>query len=294
MSNTPSNRRKASSIRRAWRRVARILVVNRITLVGLILVSCAVSMAVLGPLLSPFNPNKTQPLQRLQGVSAEHWLGTDQFGRDVLSRIFSGAGVSLGVSVSAVGIALVGGVLLGVVAGYFGGIIDDVLMRLIDIMMAFPYIVLAIALAAALGPSTGNVILIISIIRMPMFARVARGVVLAIIESEYVAAAKALGSGQWRVLARHILPNSLTSIVVVAALSVATAINTEAAISFLGLGIRPPQASWGNMLADAQNYILTVPALGIAPGVAISLTVLGFQLLGDGLRDLLDPRLGKG
>jgi ABC-type dipeptide/oligopeptide/nickel transport system permease subunit len=260
-------------------------------MLGLVIVAFVMVLAVLGPVFSPYEPDEISPAERLQGVSAAHWLGTDQFGRDVLSRIISGAAVSLGVSISAVAAAMLSGVLLGTVAGYFGGILDDVLMRVVDIMLAFPYIVLAIALAAALGPSTFNVILIIAIIRMPMFARVARGAVLAVRENDYVSAAEALGSSRWRVILRHIVPNSLTSIVVVAALSVATAINTEAAVSFLGLGIRPPQASWGNMLADAQNYILTVPSLGIAPGVMISLTVLGFQLFGDGLRDLLDPRL---
>ena len=272
-------------------RVVRALLRNRVTMLGLVIVAFVMVLAVLGPVFSPYEPDEISPAERLQGVSAAHWLGTDQFGRDVLSRIISGAAVSLGVSISAVAAAMLSGVLLGTVAGYFGGILDDVLMRVVDIMLAFPYIVLAIALAAALGPSTFNVILIIAIIRMPMFARVARGAVLAVRENDYVSAAEALGSSRWRVILRQIVPNSLTSIVVVAALSVATAINTEAAVSFLGLGIRPPQASWGNMLADAQNYILTVPSLGIAPGVMISLTVLGFQLFGDGLRDLLDPRL---
>jgi peptide/nickel transport system permease protein len=272
-------------------RAVRALLGNRITVLGLVIVVAIGLLAIVGPLVSPYNPNKVQPFERLQGISTTHWLGTDQFGRDVLSRIISGAAISLGVSISAVAAAMVCGVTLGVLAGYFGGVIDDILMRLVDIMMAFPYIVLAVALAAALGPSTQNVVLIIAIIRLPMFARVSRGAVLAIKENDYVSAARALGSPQWRVILRHILPNSLTSIVVVAALSIAAAINTEAAISFLGLGISPPQASWGNMLADAQNYILTVPSLGIAPGVMISITVLGFQLFGDGLRDLLDPRL---
>lgn len=269
----------------------RALLGNRVTMLGLIIVAAVLLLAVVGPLFDPHEPNEVQPIERLQGVSATHWLGTDQFGRDILSRIISGAAVSLGVAISAVAAAMVAGVLLGTLAGYFGGVVDDILMRVVDIMMAFPYIVLAIALAAALGPSTFNVVLIIAIIRLPMFARVARGAVLSIKESDYVSAARALGSSPWRVILRHVVPNSLTSIVVVAALSIAAAINTEAAVSFLGLGIRPPQASWGNMLADAQNYILTVPSLGIAPGVMISLTVLGFQLFGDGLRDLLDPRL---
>lgn len=283
--------RGLSTKSRAWRRVTRALLSNRVTILGLVIVTVVLILAIAGPWFSPYDPNKVQPIERLQGISSAHWLGTDQFGRDTLSRIISGAGVSLGIAISAVAAAMVGGVIVGTLAGYFGGTIDDVFMRIVDIMMAFPYIVLAIALAAALGPSTSNVILIIAIIRLPMFARVSRGVVLTIKEKDYVSAARALGSPQWRVVMQHILPNSLTSIVVVTALSIATAINTEAAISFLGLGIRPPQASWGNMLADAQSYILTVPSLGIAPGVMISLTVLGFQLVGDGLRDLLDPRL---
>lgn len=260
------------------------------TLIGLTLVMFATAIALLGPILSQHDPNAVAPASRLQGPSLEHPLGTDQFGRDILSRIIAGAGVSLSIALTSVSLALSIGVTLGVMAGYVGGLVDDVIMRVVDVIMAFPYVVLAIALAAALGPSPRNVIMIIAVIRVPLFARVTRGVVLAVKEFDYVAASRSMGARPWRIILRHVLPNSLTSVVVIAFLSIAAAINTEAAISFLGLGIRPPQASWGNMLADAQNYVLTVPSLGIAPGVMISLTVLGFQLLGDGLRDWLDPR----
>lgn len=274
-------------------RAFKALVQNRTTLVGLVLVALVLVFAAAGWFLDLPDPNQVKPSQRLKGASAQNWLGTDQFGRDILARLVSGAKLSLSVAFSSVTFALLIGATVGAIAGFVGGVLDDILMRLIDIMMAFPYVILAIAVAAAVGPSVQNIVLILAIIRTPLFARVGRAAVIAIKEQEYVTAAKALGQRPFRVLLRHVIPNSLTSLIVISALSIASVINAEAAISFLGLGIRPPQATWGNMLADAQDYVLTVPTLGIAPGVMISLTVLGFQLLGDGLRDILDPRFGK-
>lgn len=273
------------------RQIWRIITRNKATLLGLVLVLSIIAFATVGSLVSPYSPNKINPAEKLALPGEEHFLGTDQFGRDILSRLISGARVSLLVGVLSVALATVVGVTLGALTGFFGGWLDEGIMRGVDILMSFPYIILAIALAAALGPGFGNVILILSVIRIPVFARVSRAAVMAVTQQEYVLAATGIGQTRLNILFRHVLPNSLTAVIVVASLSVATAINAEAAISFLGLGIRPPQASWGNMLADAQLYILTAPWLGIAPGLLISLTVLGFNLLGDGLRDILDPRM---
>jgi len=276
---------------RGWRKTWKILTRNKVTLIGLCLIIFVVAFAAAGSPLMPFDPNEVNPTQKLDLPSRAHLLGTDQFGRDLLSRMISGAKVSLLLGAISIGLGLVIGVGLGSVAGFVGGWLDDVCMRAVDVLMSFPYIVLAIVLAAALGPEPGNVVVILAILRIPIFARVSRGAVLTAVRSDYVLAAQAVGQTRIRVFLRHVLPNCLTSIVVVASLSIAAAITAEAAISFLGLGIRPPEATWGNMLADAYRYILIAPWMGVAPGLAISLTVLGFNLLGDGLRDILDPRM---
>jgi len=218
-------------------------------------------------------------------------LGTDQFGRDVATRLAYGIRLSLIVGAASVAVALVVGATMGLAAAYLGGWWDENLMRVNDVLLSFPYVVLAIALAAALGPGLVNVIVIIGAIRIPYFARLARGAVLAIRRLEYVAAAEAIGQRQLLILTRHILPNTLWSLVVMASLSTATAINAEAAISFLGIGITPPTPSLGNMLSDAQQYVLVAPLLAVWPGLALSSIVLGLNLVGDSLQELLDPRL---
>lgn len=276
---------------RGWRQTWKIVARNRITLLGLALVLGIVAFAVLGSLFMPYDPNAVKPTNKLLLPGGEHLLGTDQFGRDLLSRLISGAKLSLIIGTTSVFFAIVVGVALGGLAGFLGGWFDEVCMRAVDVLMSFPYIVLAIVLAATLGPGLNIVILILSVLRIPIFARVSRGAVLAVTQMDYVLAAESIGQTRLKTFLRHVLPNSLTSVIVVASLSVAAAINAEAAISFLGLGIRPPDATWGNMLADAQLYILVAPWMGAAPGVLISLTVLGFNLLGDGLRDILDPRM---
>lgn len=276
-----------SRVARFWHVLSR----NRLTIWGLSIVLLMTVAAVAAPYIAPYDFDTVNVAERLQGPSAEHLLGTDQFGRDILSRMLYGARVSLVVGFGGVAIALVVGVFMGAVAGYYGGWIDEGLMRVMDILFAFPYIVLAVALLAMWGPSLRNIILVIGITRIPQFARVARGSVLSIKEMDYVLAARAVGQLERRILARHVLPNTLTPIVILATLSVATAILTESALSFLGMGIQPPRASWGTMIADGRRFMLDAPWIATFPGIAISLTILGYNLFGDGLRDALDPKM---
>ena len=278
---------RPSSLRRFWRNLSR----NPMTLWGLAIVSFMVLIALFSSRLAPFHYDDVNLPDRLQPPNATHLLGTDQFGRDILSRIIYGARVSLLVGFGGVAIAVIVGVSLGAVAGYFGGWTDEVIMRIMDILLAFPYIVLAIALIAMVGPSLNNIVFVVGITRIPQFARVTRGSVLSLREMEFIIAARAAGQREWLILVRHILPNVITPVSVLASLSVATAILTESALSFLGLGIQPPQASWGTMIADGRRFMLDAPWIATFPGIFISLTILGYNLLGDGLRDALDPRL---
>jgi peptide/nickel transport system permease protein len=264
---------------------------NYITMCGLGIILIMIILAVLAPYIAPYGYETMNLPDRLQPPNTKHLLGTDNFGRDILSRMLYGARVSLIVGLGGVAIATSIGVLLGAMAGFYSKWIDEIIMRIMDVMLAFPYIILAVALMAMVGPSLRNVILVIGITRTPRFARVTRGSVLALKEMDFVTAARALGQREWRILARHILPNCLTPIVVMASLSVATAILTESALSFLGLGIQPPQASWGIMIADGRRFMLDAPWIATFPGIAISLTILGYNLFGDGLRDALDPKL---
>lgn len=278
---------RLEQLQRFWSTLSR----NYITVGGLGIIVIMISVAVLAPYIAPYAYETTLLTDRLQPPSTGHLLGTDQFGRDILSRMIYGARVSLIVGLGGVTIALSVGVLLGAVAGFYGKWTDEIIMRIMDILLAFPYIILAVALIAMVGPSVRNIIVVIGITRTPQFARVTRSSVLIIKEMDFVTAARAVGQREWRILARHILPNSLTPIVVLASLSVATAILTESALSFLGLGIQPPEASWGTMIADGRRFMLDAPWIATFPGVAISLTILGYNLFGDGLRDALDPKL---
>lgn len=278
---------RLKQIRRFWSTLSR----NYITVVGLGIIVIMIIVAVLAPYIAPYGYETMILADRLQSPNAKHLLGTDQFGRDILSRMLYGARASLIVGLGGVAIATSIGVLLGAVAGFYGKWIDEVVMRIMDIMLAFPYIILAVALMAIVGPSLRNIILVIGITRTARFARVTRVSVLTIKEMDFVTAAHAVGQREWHILAHHILPNCLTPIVVMASLSVATAILTESALGFLGLGIRPPQASWGTMIADGRRFMLDAPWIATFPGIAISLTILGYNLFGDGLRDALDPKL---
>ncbi len=274
-------------------RTLRAFLANRLAIAGVVILLLLVLGATFAPILVPYSPTATDFSALQQGPSAKHWFGTDQLGRDILSRVFYGARVSLAAGLVSVLIALVLGGLIGLVAGFYGGWIDDVLMRLTDAMLAFPFLVLAIALAAVLGPSLQNTMLAIGVVTTPVFARLIRGQVLAERPRDYVQAAVALGGGDGRIIARHLLPNILGPLIVQVSLSTATAVLAEATLSFLGLGVQPPTPSWGSMLNDARGYLSQAPHMALFPGLAIFLAVLAFNLIGDGLRDAFDPRMKK-
>ena len=271
-------------------RPVRALLGNRAALVGLAIVGGYCLLAVAADWLPLPSPVQMVPASRLAGPSWERPFGADTFGRHLLSRIVFGARLSLEVAVASVAISLVAGTLLGLVAGYAGGWTDQGIMRVMDVFFSFPAILLALGIVAALGPSPSNVIVAIAVVYTPIFARVVRGPVLALKEREFVEAARALGAGAPRIVGRHILPNLLSIVIVQASIALSWAVLTEAALSFLGLSAQPPAPSWGVMLNEGRQSLELAPHLAIFPGLAIMLAVLGFNLLGDGLRDLLDPR----
>jgi peptide/nickel transport system permease protein len=260
---------------------------------GALLTIALLLVAIAAPLLAPFDPNAQDTIRRLEAPSREHPLGLDDLGRDVLSRILFGARVSLRVGFSVVLIAAAIGIALGSMAGYFGGAADVIIMRICDILLAFPGILLAIALVAVLGPSLNNVILALATIGWVGYARLVRGQVLKVREMEYVTAAKALGARSPRVIVLHVLPNVINPVIVMATLGLAGAILAEAALSFLGLGVQPPTPSWGAMLTSGRQYLGIANHLAIYPGIAIMLAVMGLNFLGDGLIDALDPKYRK-
>jgi len=264
------------------------------TRVGAMIVALAVSMAVLSPILAPYDPASQVLSLRLAGPMLGHPFGLDELGRDILSRILAGARISLLVGLAVVSVSATAGSLLGAAAGYVGGRLDTLISRIIDILMAFPGILLAIALVAVLGPSLFNVVLALSAIGWVGYARLVRGQVLRAREFEFVQAARALGAGTWRVLLTHLLPATLPTLMVQSTLGMAGAILAEASLSFLGLGVQPPTPSWGTMLNGGRAHLLDAPHLTVFPGLAIALLVLGFNFLGDGLRDRVDPRRGMG
>jgi peptide/nickel transport system permease protein len=263
---------------------------HRRGLVGGAAVMLMLVTGLLAPLVAPHSYSAQSLLQRLQPPSPAHWLGTDGFGRDVLSRVIWGARASLSAGLVSVGIALGVGVPLGLLAGYAGGWIDSVLSRIVDAMLAVPFLILAIALAAFLGPSLSNAMIAIGVTATPIFVRLTRGQTLAAKVEDYVEAARAMGNPRWRIALFHILPNIMPALLVQATLSIAAAIIAEAALSFLGLGQQPPAPSWGSMLNSAQRFLTNAPWMALWPGLAIFLVVLSFNLVGDGLRDALDPR----
>jgi peptide/nickel transport system permease protein len=269
----------------------REMIKNRAMLVGCILILLFMIAAIFSAWLSPFDPFAQNIRLRLKPPGDPFWLGTDGYGRDILSRIIWGARISLTVGVIAVVIGASLGILVGLISGFFGGAIDNLLMRIIDIMLVLPTILLALVVVAMLGPGIFNLMVAVGISNAPRFARVIRAEVLAVKQMVFVDAASALGASYIRLMCRHILPNTFASILVLSTLRVAQAITTEASLSFLGLGVVPPTATWGSMISDGRVYLRTSPWVAIVPGVMIMLIVMAFNLFGDGLRDLLDPKL---
>ena len=274
-----------------WREAWRTFKKNKSAMVGLGIVVFFIILAIIGPYIAPQGTDDQNLSIRLQAPSSEFWFGTDDLGRDVLSRILHGAQLSLSVGLTAVLMSAVVGSFLGIIAGYYGRWIDTIISRNFDIMLAFPSILLAIAIVSILGPSLRNALIAIAIINIPNFGRLIRSRVLSIKEEEYIHAAKAIGMKNSRILWRHILPNSMTPIIVQGTLAIATAIIEAAALGFLGLGAEQSVPEWGKMLADSRMFLLNAPWAMVFPGLAIMLTVIGFNLLGDGLRDALDPKM---
>ena len=274
-----------------WTRFRR----NRLALFGAVVVALVVAVAVLAPWIAPADPNAVNARMRLSPIGTNGFLlGSDELGRDIFSRLLWGARVTLAVALAATAIALVAGTILGVVAGYFMGWTDTVISRCIDVLMAFPYFLLALSVIAVLGPGLINGMIAVALVNIPFFARIVRGVTLSIRESDYVLAARGMGAGHFRILTRHVLLNAVSTIIVAATLNSGWMITAAAALSFLGLGVQPPTSDWGTMLATGRQYLAAAPHVPTLPGVAIFITVLGFNLLGDGLRDALDPRMREG
>ena len=275
-----------SPLKRALRRLAR----RRGALVGLAIVLVFVVLAIGADVFSPYDPTATDWMAVRKGPSAAHWFGTDEIGRDVLSRVIHGARASLMAGLISVCLALGLGIPIGMIAGYAGGFVDGLLMRLTDAMLACPFLILAIALAAFLGPSLANAMIAIGLSATPIFIRLTRAQVQAVKVEDFVEAARAVGNPPWRIALRHILPNIVPALMVQGTLTIAAAIIAEASLSFLGLGQQPPAPSWGSMLNTAKNFLTQAPWMAVWPGISIFLVVLSFNLVGDGLRDALDPR----
>lgn len=274
-----------------WRDSFRQLRKNHFAMAGLLIILFFIILGLVAPLLTTYSYADQNLAQRLQPPSSEHWMGTDDLGRDIFTRIAYGARVSLQVVFFAVTGALVFGTFLGIIAGYFGRWVDMIISRMFDILLAFPSILLAIAIVAILGASLQNALIAIAIINIPIFGRIVRSKVISLREEEYILAAKAQGMKNGRIISHHILPNSITPIIVQATLGFGTAILEAAALGFLGLGAQPPTPEWGQMLASSREFIQLAPWTLIMPGVSIMLVVLGFNLIGDGLRDALDPKM---
>lgn len=276
---------RMSGSKRAWLEFRR----NRFALVGTAFIIFIAFMGIFAPIVSTHDPNSQSLRKRMKPPTAEHWLGTDELGRDFYSRLVHGARISLFVGIVATAAGVVCGTIVGLISGFFGGWVDTLVMRVIDVMYSFPGIVLAILLVSVLGPSLLNLILVLTIWAVPSLSRIVRGNVLSLKEQDYAEAARALGAGRLRIMFYHLLPNTLAPIIVYATLAVAGSILTTAALGFLGLGVQPPQAEWGNILSNGRQYLRKAPLLMIFPGALISMTVMSINLIGDALRDALDP-----
>jgi peptide/nickel transport system permease protein len=293
---TPDSETRGSTERRPGRRVAQLLRRMRrvrFATLGIAVVALVVFLALFAGFLAPHDPIKPDLNRSLEPPGLAHLLGTDDLGRDILSRVIYGARISLLAGVVSVAIALVAGVGLGILSGYWGGWVDDAIMRLMDALLSFPAIVLALAIAAAIGAGLTNVMIAIGIVNTPTFARLARGQTLAVRELDFVGAARVLGAWDLRIMRVHLLPNIAAPLIVQTSLSIAFAILAEASLSFLGFGVKPPEPSWGSMVSMGRGYLQQAPWLVFGPGAAIFITVMGFNFVGDALRDALDPRLSR-
>jgi len=279
---------------RGLRLVARApILANPLNLVALALIATLAACALFAPLLAPYDPLAQDLAVRLKPPSPEHWLGTDSLGRDIASRILYGARISLVIGVVVVGSAGVFGTFVGLVAGYAGGLVDEALMRLTEVFLAFPALILAMAIAGALGPSLTNAIIAIAAVTWAVYARLTRGQILSLRRREFVEAARAMGASRMRIILRHLLPNTLAPLMVQASFDMGSSIIAAAGLSFIGFGAQPPTPEWGVMISEGRNFINTQPWLSLFPGLAILLAVGSFNLLGDGLRDAFDPRLSR-
>lgn len=283
MARTRTSRRRSGP----WARILH----SPTGVVGLVLVAAIVLAALIGPILHTIDPTAIHPERRLEGPSADFLLGTDQLGRDVLARLMAGARLSLGVGVGAVLIAVVVGGSFGVLAGFIGGWFDDLVMRLMDVLLAFPAILLALLTVAVLGPSTWTVVLAIGLVYVPAMARITRAPVMGLVMEPFIGILRVSGARPLRILVRHVIPNVLPPVMVQATISLSYAILIEASLSYLGLGVQPPDPSWGSMISEAQKYLTTESQLLLFPCLALALTICGFNLLGDATRDVMDPRM---
>jgi len=274
-----------------FQRFRRVFFGRRVVIFGFVIIVVLIIAAIFAPLLAPYDPYQQDLKSALQHPNAAHWLGTDEIGRDVLSRLIYGTRTSLMVGVVAVGVAALIGVTLGLISGYFGGWLDTIVMRVIDALMAIPGLVLALVFAAMLGGGLLNIMIAIGIAMVPTYCRLMRGQVLSVKQSDFILAAHSLGSNDIRIMLRHILPNCLPPLIVLITLQLGMAILTEAGLSYIGIGIAPPGAAWGSMVNEGYKFLQINPVLSFAPGMSIMLVVLAFNLVGDGLRDALDPRL---
>lgn len=282
---------KEEKVRSPWSELFYYLFKNKLAIVGVVIIVGFIIMALLAPYLTPYTIDRPDAAARLMPPSGDHWFGTDDLGRDVFTRVAYGARISLMIGLFAISGALIFGTFLGLVAGYFGRWLDMIISRIFDVMLAFPSILLAIAIVAILGPSLENAMLAIAIINIPIFGRIVRSKVISLRSEEFVMAAKAQGMKNGRILFHHILPNSLAPIIVQGTLGFGIAIIEAAALGFLGMGASPPTPEWGRMLADSRGYIQNAYWTVLFPGLSIMLVVLGFNMIGDGLRDALDPKM---
>ncbi|MEG0019764.1 MAG: ABC transporter permease [Oscillospiraceae bacterium] len=279
------------TVKGPWREIWERLVQNKVAVFGIVVIVLLIVMAIFAPLIAPYGIDEQNLAMKLQGPSAEHIMGTDNFGRDVFSRIVFGSRISLQVGLISVGIAALVGGALGAIAAFYGKTADNIIMRFMDILMAIPGMLLAIAIAAALGPGLGKMMIAIGIGSVPGYARIVRASVMTVKETEFVEAAKSIGASDYRIIVRHIIPNAMAPIIVQATLGIAGAILSAASLSFLGLGIQLPTPEWGAMLSAARGYLRDCWWMAMFPGVFIMLTVYALNVVGDGLRDAIDPRL---